>query len=409
MEFDLTWLLLALPVAFAAGWLASRFDLKQWRAESRSAPKSYFKGLNYLLNEQQDQAIDAFIEAVQQDPDTTELHFALGNLFRRRGDYDRAVRVHEHLLKRADLSGTDHDRAQHALALDFTKAGILDRAETSLKQLANTPYHNEALLTLLSLYERTSDWPQAIETAQQLEARGQGSFKSRIAHYLCETAHDCLRHASAHNQPPDPAAAAQATDWLQQAHAACPEAARPRIELAKLQQAQGDLQATCQTLRALAADVPSALPLVATKLAALATLTGHQTDAQALLAAAQAKRPCIDYVEALATLVPAGQPQVVADLYLAHLQREPSLLAAANWLQLGLQAGLQQAPGVLDTYRASEPHPLPDAVNQALAAACKPLRRYRCAACGFEAGGYFWQCPGCQSWDSYRPRRVEEL
>ena len=98
MEFDLTWAFLALPVAFAAGWLASRFDLHQWRAESRSAPKSYFKGLNYLLNEQQDQAIDAFIEAVQQDPDTTDLHFALGNLFRRRGDYDRAVRVHEHLL-----------------------------------------------------------------------------------------------------------------------------------------------------------------------------------------------------------------------------------------------------------------------------------------------------------------------
>jgi len=94
MEFDLSWLLLGLPLAFVLGWGASRFDLRQLRLENKQAPKSYFKGLNYLLNEQQDQAIDAFIEAVQNDPDTSELHFALGNLFRRRGEFERAVRVH---------------------------------------------------------------------------------------------------------------------------------------------------------------------------------------------------------------------------------------------------------------------------------------------------------------------------
>ncbi len=109
MEFDLGWILLGLPLAFVLGWLASRFDLRQLRLENRRAPKAYFRGLNYLLNEQQDQAIDAFIEAVQIDPDTSELHFALGNLFRRRGEYQRAVRVHEHLLSRGDLSPTDRN------------------------------------------------------------------------------------------------------------------------------------------------------------------------------------------------------------------------------------------------------------------------------------------------------------
>ena len=104
MNFDLSWILLGLPLAFVLGWLASRMDWRQMRLESQRAPKAYFKGLNYLLNEQQDQAIDAFIEAMQNDPDTAELHFALGNLFRRRGEYLRAVRVHEHLLHRADLS-----------------------------------------------------------------------------------------------------------------------------------------------------------------------------------------------------------------------------------------------------------------------------------------------------------------
>src|SRR5512147_335236 len=107
MDFDFQWLLIGLPVAFGLGWLASRFDLRQWRRDGRDAPRAYFKRLNLLLNEQQDKAIDAFIEAVQHDPDTTELHFGLGNLFRRRGDFERAVRVHNHLLGRADLATSE--------------------------------------------------------------------------------------------------------------------------------------------------------------------------------------------------------------------------------------------------------------------------------------------------------------
>jgi len=182
MEFDFTWLLLGLPAAFALGWLASRFDLRQLRIENRQAPKAYFRGLNFLLNEQQDQAIDAFIEAVQNDPDTSELHFALGNLFRRRGEYDRAVRVHEHLLSRGDLIQTDRNRAQNAIALDYLKAGLLDRAEVALRKLEGTSYQEEARLALLSIYERSSDWTQATEIAAKLDSSSHGSFGVRQAH-----------------------------------------------------------------------------------------------------------------------------------------------------------------------------------------------------------------------------------
>lgn len=133
MEFDLqAWLLIGLPLAFVLGWLASRLDVRQMRREHVDSPKAYYKGLNLLLNEQQDKAIDAFIEAVQNDPDTTELHFALGNLFRRRGEFERSVRVHQHLLARADLPASERDRAQHALAQDYMKAGLFDRAEAAL-------------------------------------------------------------------------------------------------------------------------------------------------------------------------------------------------------------------------------------------------------------------------------------
>ena len=185
MEFDFSWLLMGLPLAFVLGWLASRFDLRQLRIENRQAPKAYFKGLNFLLNEQQDQAIDAFIEAVQNDPDTSELHFALGNLFRRRGEYERAVRVHQHLLSRGDLPATDRHRAQHALALDYLKAGLLDRAEEALLKLEGTAFEAQARLALLANYERSRDWARAGRIAQQLEQSNQGSFSTRLAHYLC--------------------------------------------------------------------------------------------------------------------------------------------------------------------------------------------------------------------------------
>ena len=138
MDLDLQWLLIGLPVAFALGWLASRMDLKQLKRARDDSPRAYFKGLNLLLNEQQDKAIDAFIEAVQNDPDTTELHFALGNLFRRRGEFERSVRVHQHLLGRSDLKPGDRDRAQLALAQDFMKAGLFDRAEAAWHALEGT-------------------------------------------------------------------------------------------------------------------------------------------------------------------------------------------------------------------------------------------------------------------------------
>src|SRR5918912_4500955 len=190
MEFDLYWWwLLALPVAFALGWLASRLDLRQWKREQRDSPKAYFKGLNFLLNEQQDKAIDAFIEAVQHDPDTSDLHFALGNLFRRRGEYERAVRVHQHLLNRADLPAAERDRARQGLAHDYMRAGLFDRAEEAWKALEGTAFDTEARLALLTLHERSRDWRAAVEDAQKLErGSGTGSYAPRIAHYWCELA-----------------------------------------------------------------------------------------------------------------------------------------------------------------------------------------------------------------------------
>ena len=385
MEFDATWMLLGLPLAFVLGWLASRFDLRQLRAENRRAPKAYFKGLNFLLNEQQDQAIDAFIEAVQNDPDTSELHFALGNLFRRRGEYDRAVRVHEHLLSRGDLTPADRERAQHALALDFLKAGLLDRAEDALNRLEGTPFEAQARLALLAIYERSRDWSHAASIAQKMHAADQGDFSTRQAHYLCE-------QALALSVQGDRAGAKA---LLEQAIAAAPDAARARIELARLQQLMGQPDAVLATLQTLGERAPAALPLAAPLLVEAGNATGRQAEVHARLVAHYEQSPSLDVLESIVAMEAANDAtQATARArYVQHLDKERSLVAAAKWLSA-------------EKLEHEEFHPQ---VQRALEHAVKPLTRYRCAACGFEARQHFWQCPGCQTWDSYPARRVEEL
>ena len=334
MDFDLSWILLGLPLAFVLGWLASRLDLHQLRIENQQAPKAYFKGLNFLLNEQQDQAIDAFIEAVQSDPDTSELHFALGNLFRRRGEYERAVRVHDHLL-------------------------------------AN--------------YERSRDWTHAAQIAQKLELSKQGNFSGRLAHYLCEKASVCIANKEY----------IQARSLLEEAINTAPAAPRPRIDLASMFNDQGQPEDAYRTLEKSFQSTRTALPLIAGPFAQYAIGSMHVPQALELLKTSYEQSPSLDVLDAIVALEATltGPSPTARDWYVRHLEHEPSLVAAAKWI-----AG--------EKLEHEQFHPQ---VQRALDHAVKPLTRYRCAACGFEAKQHFWQCPGCQAWDSYPARRVEEL
>ena len=383
MDFDLQWLLWGLPLAFVLGWLASRFDFRQWKREQRDAPKVYYKGLNLLLNEQQDKAIDAFIEAVQQDPDTTDLHFALGNLFRRRGEYERAVRVHEHLLQRADLPKAERDRAQYALAQDFMKAGLFDRAEAAFAVLEGTGFTTEARLARLSLHERSRDWRAAIAIAGQLEQSGTGSFATRIAHYWCEVA---LETDAAR----EPEAAEEA---LRHAREAAPQAARHRVLSGQRAAQRGSLAEAMAAWAGLSAMQPAAFNLVAREYAACALAAGERGPARERLDAIYRRAPTLDVLEAIAILEPMAADRRAR--LLAHLRIHPTLAAARAVLDDGAPTGVDEAEAA--------------ALRLAIERSARPLHRYRCAACGFEAENYFWQCPGCLGWDTYPPQRLEDL
>ena len=383
MDFDFQWLLIGLPVAFALGWMASRFDLKQLKRERQDAPRAYFQGLNLLLNEQQDKAIDAFIVAVQNDPDTTELHFALGNLFRRRGEFERAVRVHQHLLGRSDLKAGDRDRAQLALAQDYMKAGLFDRAEAAWATLQGTPFDGEAQLALLSLYERSRDWPRAAEVARRLEQAGGVSFASRIAHYECEIALEADARGDT--------AAAEAA--LARASLAAPQSPRPLLLAGQRAMKRSDPAGALLAFDRLRAMNPAAFLLVADEYAHAAQLGGQVAAAEQALSAELVRLPAVELLNALQQLEGEGSAAHLPRL-LAQLQQHPTLSAAQLLLKLPPENFTPQAWAAL---------------RQAVARSAGPLQRYRCAACGFEAQTYFWQCPGCLSWDSYPPQRIDAL
>ena len=342
MEFDLQWLLLGLPVAFALGWLASRLDLRQWKREAESSPRAYFKGLNLLLNEQQDKAIDAFIEAVQHDPGSSDLH---------------------------------------ALAQDYMKAGLFDRAEAAFQSLQGTPFETESRLALLGLHERSRDWPAAVQVATLLEQSGTGSFAGRISHYWCEQAQQALDRG-------DETLAHQA---LERAQKASPHAARPLPMQAQRLPNRGAAGEALDLCARLQHQNPEAFVLGAGLLVDAAQACGRLDNARSLLQHTLNLHPSLDLLRALARL--DGRALGDDPALLNLMATQPSLSAAQELLAL---------PG----------GPRDDAalalVREAVARGARPLQRWRCAACGFEAQRYFWQCPGCLSWDSYPAHRVEE-
>jgi len=163
-----SWLWIALFIAFISGWFIARYDVKSLLQKNKKLPNQYFKGLQYLLNEQPDKAIDSFIEIAQLDPETVDLHFALGQMFRKRGEFNRSIRIHESLANRG-LDNDSKEKALIALGEDYYKAGMFDRAENMFNLFINhSLYHEISVKYLLIIAKLEQDWEKAVELAQFL-------------------------------------------------------------------------------------------------------------------------------------------------------------------------------------------------------------------------------------------------
>jgi lipopolysaccharide biosynthesis regulator YciM len=388
MEFE-TWWLLAIPFFFGLGWIAARVDIKQLVSESRSLPRDYFRGLNHLLNEQPDKAIDAFIEIVKLDPETIELHFALGNLFRRRGEIERAVRVHQNLLARPDLPHDHQIQAQYELGQDYLKAGLLDRAEETFNLLVDTQqYGAQARRALLEIYQREKEWMRAIEAARALQDSGAGTRQKEIAQFYCEMAQDELVHTH-----PD-----AALSMLEKALAADRHNVRAAILIGDVHMAKGDIEAALLAWRRVEQQSVPHVALVAQRLMDGYRAVGRPQEGVNLLKSYLAEAPSIDLLEVVFKAVLELEGLDAANqLVSAELRRTPTLLG----LDKLLEARLMEAPPEVRAELSL--------VKNLVHGYTQKLARYQCGQCGFKARQFYWQCPGCSQWETYPPRRTEEL
>ncbi|MET0442689.1 MAG: lipopolysaccharide assembly protein LapB [Casimicrobiaceae bacterium] len=386
MDFELWWLLPIVAVFFALGWIAARIDIKHLMRESRALPLSYFRGLNFLLNEQPDKAIESFIEVVKVDPQTIDLHFALGSLFRRQGETDRAIRMHQNLLDRPDLPADRRTTATFELAQDFHRAGLLDRAEELFTKLDGSSYEHASLGHLISIYETEKDWPKAIAATRRMEELAKQPYYKEIAQYHCELAQAALLRNDAGTTEKE-------IELALATHRAC---ARANLIAGDLAAQTGDLATAVAAWQRIESQNPAFLALAAERFADAYRKLDDLATGIRLLRNYQTQYPSLDILNALFTLVLEHEgPTAAVALIKDELARNPTLIG----LDRLLEAQLLAAP-------AERRHDL-ELVKGLVAQHIKRLGMYRCEQCGFRAKQYYWRCPGCQKWETYVPRRTE--
>ncbi len=386
MEFQF-WMLLIFPLFFGMGWLAARIDIKELLSESSVLPNSYFQGLNFLLNEQQDKAIEAFIEVVKVDPQTVELHFALGSLFRRRGEVDRALRMHHNLVDRVDLDDDKRQQAIFELAQDYLKAGILDRAESLFNELEGTMYAKQSFEFLLELFQKEHDWLKAISATERLAAVSGESYNNQAAFFYCELADEEIAAVNL----------AGAREYLQRALQVEPNAVRATMMLGDLFVRESKHADAISMWKNIETQDAQYLPLVAERMLDSYRILNDELGGIALLREYLGKYHSLDLMNVVFAGVLKIEGSAAAYLLVRNeLQRNPTLLG----LDKLLEARLLEMSGDM---RADV-----ELVKDLVHKRTRNLATYHCAHCGFKARQFYWHCPACQAWGSYSPRRGEE-
>ena len=386
MEFELWWLV-AFPLFFALGWIAARIDIKQLLSESRSLPRSYFTGLNFLLNEQPDKAIDAFLEAAKVDPQTIELHFALGNLFRRRGETDRAIRMHQNLVDRADLGQDQRVQAMAELGHDFLKAGLLDRAEAIFVKLRDTSLHEIAQKFLLEIYQQEKDWQKAIGVARELPDSSGHLWQKEIANFYCELA--AIEMAHSRND--------SARHFLEQAAETNRKCVRASILAGDLEASEGRIDAALETWKRIEQQNPVYLALVAARLMDGYRKLGRVEQGIQLLRAYLSQHPSLDLLDAVFQWEMEKEgPQAAYQLVRDELGRNPTLLGLDKLLEAALLTATPEQRKDIEL------------VKGLVHSHTRRVARYRCDDCGFKSRQFYWRCPACGGWETYPPKRTEE-
>ncbi len=383
MPTESTFLLAGLFLLLAAaGWAMGRFGEREDEDPPPPLNIDYLKGLNFLLNEQTDQALEHFLRMVRVDDKTIETHFALGSLFRRRGEVDRAIRIHQNIIARPDLASEQKDQALYSLAKDYLAAGLLDRAEKLFVRLAQgSRYQVQALEALCGIYEQERDWTKAIDAGQRLEVLGGRSLALQIAHYHCELAEAAAASGDY----------ASARKYVKKAQSGRPRTMRGALTRAHIARDTDDNRTALKLYHRIIDEntylIAEALP----EIVAIYTREKATAELDSALKALLQKNPKMNSLVAYTAIVnDLGGIPVIDECVEQYMLNEPTLGEFVELQQLSSGDHGSNAAALAK-------------VRRALSKLASATPRYQCQECGFSSQRLLWQCPSCRNWETQRP------
>ena len=377
-------LFLLLPIAALSGWVLGRREKKRAPGlQGQEIPLDYIKGLNFLLNEQPDKAIDVFVQMLEVNSDTAETHLALGSLFRRRGEVDRAIRLHQNLIARPTLSSEQRIQAVYALGQDYMRAGLLDRAETLFSELVETgPDSTNALVQLIDIYQQEKDWDKAINIARKLAYRSGRSQDDVIAQYYCELAKQHLKKNEMQ----------KALQQITRALSTDPNCARASLLEGEIEYQQSNIKAAIRAYRRVEEQDAAFIPETLEPLIRCARDTNKIDSLIEYLRDIIERHGGISSMLALSELLKETEGELVsADFISTSLQSRPSVRGMDRLIELNLEYAKESVREKLFV--------LKNVTTQLLVN--KPI--YKCEICGFNGKTLHWQCPGCKGWNTIKP------
>ncbi|MDO6462049.1 lipopolysaccharide assembly protein LapB [Granulosicoccaceae sp. 1_MG-2023] len=384
MLLNLLWLLL--PVAYLAGWWSGRKGAGLAPAcKVRRRPsdaRSYVRGLNYLISEQQDKAIDLFVGIDRLDQEMVETQLALGNLFRNRGQFDHAIRIHENLVTRAAAHSDAHADALLELAADYSASGLFDRAEEIYGDLLNNKRHADtARDALIGIFEREKDWPRAIRLAEEQQRSGEHYRQIQLGHYYCELAEQAVRNDERET----------ARLYLKKALAEHPASARANILRANLAMGRGDYSRAIECYTAVEKANPDLAPEIISPLLEAFERAGDTRALKAYIRHVRSRNNAYSVIRVTQQAIRRIDGDAAADRFFKEqILKRPSLKGLRDWAQ-----------SELDKNKRGEKDKFAVIINM-LDSVVEDKPAYVCSACGFEARSLHWQCPSCGTWDSVR-------
>jgi len=378
-------LFLLLPVAAGYGWVMGRNSVRQaQRKQSSILSRHYYKGLNFLLSDQPDKAVDTLIKMINLNSDTVETHIAMGNFFRHRGEIDRAIKVHQNLVSREELSSSQRETALKELGLDYSQAGFLERAENAFLKLLQSDKHREAAQSqLFSIYQTTKEWRKAIELAESAVNSNTDNqdITSRLAHFYCELSQQLLEEGHE----------SEALQQLQKAVNADDSAVRPWLLLAQYAVEHQSLNEANKYLEEVARRDKTWISEAIYVLVDIAERTNDWQVLDQFLE--QYWQQCGSSILAKTSVLANQQGKRDAAAYLVE--------------QLRMHPTMKGFKALMDLYITLEGENISsDSLTMLKSLVEKQITlrpRYRCTSCGFSGKKLYWLCPSCKKWGVVKP------